>query len=51
MKYIAQRHVYVINLKYNSWKTPVDFNGGSKLNLKLKKQSYSAYCKGSWKLK
>lgn len=34
MKYIAQRHVYVINLKYNSWKTPVDFNGGSKLNLK-----------------
>lgn len=37
MKYIAQRHVYVINLKYNSWKTPVDFNGGSKWNLKLKK--------------
>lgn len=37
MKYIAQRHVYVINLKYISWKTPVDFNGGSKLNLKLKK--------------
>lgn len=37
MKYIAQRHVYVINLKYNSWKTPVDFNGGSKLNLKFKK--------------
>lgn len=67
MKYIAQRHVYVINLKYKSWKTPVDFNGGSKWNLKLKKkssrftfkpftmkplikQSYSAYCKGSWKL-
>lgn len=38
MKYIAQRHVYVINLKYISWKTPVDFNGGSRLNLKLKKK-------------
>lgn len=38
MKYIAQRHVYVINLKYNSWKTPVDFNGGSKFKIKKNPQ-------------